>query len=152
MMARIALSMGVKVVLVALNEAHLQCLKRTLVSYIRMAIEGNNTAFCPVDKQERLDKLQPARLKVWREQKGQKGDAQSQGAGRTQFHTGMDAVLDALQSGSQLRSKEPPAKKLRVDPPKCQDPTPKPVEAKKKDLAVATEPTESVADLLKKWA
>ena len=157
MMARTALAMGVKVVLVCLNDAHMQYLKKSLVSYIRAAIEGNNTAFCPADKQERLDQLQPARLKVWHEQKGQKADPQSQGAGRQKFQAGMDAVLDALQSGTQIRVKDvgPAPKKPRVEPPKNSDTKPKAEPPKKEETAApsaAATPTESVADLLKKWA
>lgn len=153
MMARTALAMGVKVTLVRLNEAHLQCLKKTLMAYIRNAIEGNNQAFCPADKQERLDRLEPARLKVWNEAKGSKNDTHNvQGAGRQAFQAGMDAVLDALQSGSQIRVKEPPQKKPRVDTPKLPAVPPK-VDADKseKENGKPPGPSESVADLLKKW-
>ena len=128
MMARIALSMGVKIVLVCLNEAHMQSMKKILAGYVRTAIEGNNTAFCPVDKQQRLDELRPARLKLWQEQKGIKAEGEAQGAGR----------------------------QPRVEAPKPKD-TPKPAVAKNEEgtgagQAGGAAPTESVADLLKKWA
>lgn len=52
--------------------------------------------------------------------------------------------------------KEPPAKKQRVDTPKAPTPAatvPKPQTqpAKQEEKGGAAEPTESVADLLKKW-
>eukprot|EP00435_Cladocopium_sp_Y103_P067570 s837_g30.t1 len=41
---------------------------------------------------------------------------------RQQFQAGMDAVLDALQSGSQIRAKEPPQKKPCLDLPPAAKP------------------------------
>lgn len=159
MMARTALSMGVKLVALALNEAHLAFLKKSLISYIRSAIEGNNAAFSPSDKNDRLEELKPVRLKLWESQKGTTSkrtasQASLPGAGRLAFQSGMEAILDALQSGTP----GPPAKKGRTDnikekkedpktpEPKITPPTPSP-----SPTPTPAGPAESVADLLKKF-
>ena len=87
--------------LVCLNDAHLQTLKRSLVSYIKGAIEGNNIAFCLWTKKERFRNLQSNCSCAFVDLAGaerEKSDGDGQGAGRQEFQAGMGAVLDSLQA------------------------------------------------------
>ena len=153
MLSKTALSLGIKVVCVALNDAHKSCLNRLLHSYIRGNVEADVPGFVPADKASKIDELKPKRLAVYEKQSGREGQPPLPGAGRQNFEKNVLSALDALQSGA------PPAKKQKVAVPKAKEPPPQQVVPKSEQptappKAKATPkagPSESVADLLKAW-
>ena len=70
MMARTALSMGIKVILIGLNDAHVGVLRKMLTLFIRANIDADMAGFAPSDKMEKLQQLKPARLKLHESRKG----------------------------------------------------------------------------------
>ena len=150
MMAKTALSMGVKLILVALNDAHKSCLQRVLAAYVKNHMDADTAGFAPHDKAQKLEALKPNRLKLYESRKGVTSEAQPPlpGAGKATFEKSVNAALESLQTGTAL----PPAKRARVEPKPKPAPTPKPTPTAPSESA-ATEsesaPTDSVADLLK---
>ena len=160
MLSKTALSLGIKVVCVALNDAHKSCLYRLLQTYIRDNVEADVPGFVPADKASRIDEIKPKRLTVYEKQSGREGQPPLPGAGRQNFEKNVLSALDALQSGA------PPAKKQKLAVAKAKadpaDPAPTPVvpkpkaeqpmpDPKAKATPKAPGPSESVADLLAKW-
>ncbi|CAE7714171.1 unnamed protein product [Symbiodinium sp. CCMP2592] len=163
MMARTALSMGVKVILIGLNDAHVGVLRKMLTQFIRANIDADMAGFAPSDKMEKLQQLKPARLKLHESRRGiAEMSPPLPGAGKATFEKTMSAAIDALQTGANL----PPAKRQRTEPkpapPKPSTPAvpkPKPpADPKAKAPAAKVQPaptpatgaapSESVADLL----
>ena len=163
MMARTALSMGIKVILIGLNDAHVGVLRKMLTLFIRANIDADMAGFAPSDKMEKLQQLKPARLKLHESRKGiAEVSPPLPGAGKATFEKTMSAAIDALQTGAHL----PPAKRQRTEPkpapPKAAPPNPStPAVPKPKPpadpkaaagsgqpAAATGAPSESVADLL----
>ena len=163
MMARTALSMGIKVILIGLNDAHVGVLRKMLTLFIRANIDADMAGFAPSDKMEKLQQLKPARLKLHESRKGiAEVSPPLPGAGKATFEKTMSVAIDALQTGAHL----PPAKRQRTEPkpapPKAAPPNPStPAVPKPKPpadpkaaagsgqpAAATGAPSESVADLL----
>jgi hypothetical protein len=167
MMAKGALMLNVKMILVTHNELHNKALMKILIDFIVADLKGNAnyamSKFAPSDVVARLDGLKPDRLVRFVKQKKRPADADAAGTPdtkRTELATNMESYLGGLDGVSpKPKAKAEPKSEIPAVPKVAQAnapsaPSPQDVAgaAAASSSCAAAAPVEDLASLLKSWS
>lgn len=111
MLAKAALMLNAKAILVSHNEAHSATLVKILEKFVKDDIEANKSSskYAPQDFQERLDALQPDRLKKFLAQRKRPQDSEMDAPAnkRIALAASVDTLLDSMMGITPKAKVEP---------------------------------------------
>lgn len=175
MLAKAALMLNVKAILVTHNDQHTKILKRILADFVLSDLKAQSNValskFAPADCQARMEALKPARLVKWLNQRKRVPEADSEeqpNAKRKALAANVDSLLGQFDGNSAPVKPKPKAEPKnevppvapKVPPAKASDgpalPAASSQEAPKQPPPAKAEgvaqPAENLAALLKSWA
>ena len=172
-LAKTAIAMGLKSILVCHNPAHVKVLTRLLCTDVVADIKDSNSKYSPKDLKERIDALKPERLVAWENRKRSTDDtAATPRAKRQALGSAIETMLAGLDSPGSSQKPKAKAKASAGSPSapavppapapaqpassSSQGPAPSPAEpaatAGQPSKPANPEPAADIQALLKAWA